>query len=159
MDRQGQSVGKEDAKIRHGMSRTKTYRSWAGAKSRCCNQNSPSYSHYGGRGIKMCERWLNSFLAFYEDMGDCPEYSYWGLDRIDNDGDYEPGNCRWAEPYVQANNRRPKLPVKREWFTTGMDEWVKRGLQGVADERGVKLHALIEQICKEYLATRLAGKK
>lgn len=90
----------------HGMSYTKTYESWESMKSRCYREKDASYHNYGGRGIKVCERWLESFENFYEDMGDKPDgYS---LDRIDPNGNYEPSNCRWSDWTEQAINRRQK---------------------------------------------------
>jgi hypothetical protein len=73
--------------------------------ARCENPNAPKYPDYGGRGIKVCSRWRGSFEAFYADMGPKPGREY-SIDRIDVDGHYKPGNCRWATPKIQANNQR-----------------------------------------------------
>lgn len=86
------------------------YTSWREMKTRCYNKNNKSYKNYGARGIKVCDGWLNSFENFYIDMG--PKPKGYSLDRINNDGDYEPSNCRWATALQQANNRRPKVKGK-----------------------------------------------
>lgn len=86
------------------ISKTRAHTSWACMKQRCNNPNAPGYHKYGGRGIKVCERW-NLFVNFYADMGERPEGMT--LDRINNNGNYEPQNCRWATPLQQSANQRP----------------------------------------------------
>jgi hypothetical protein len=89
---------------------TGEYTAWLATKKRCGNPRNASCGAYGGRGIRMCRRWAESFEAFLEDLGPKP-HPEWSLDRISSDGGYEPGNCRWAPPIVQSRNRR-----STRWF-------------------------------------------
>lgn len=105
----------------HGWSRTPTYNVWCGMIKRCENRRSKSYPNYGGRGINVCERW-HKFENFLADMGERPGDNY-ELDRIDNDGNYRPGNVRWtSDGTAQARNRRkPKTGVSSKY--RGVDWW------------------------------------
>lgn len=87
-----------------GTTRTREYRSWESAKQKCFNPNTTGYKNYGGRGVTMCDEWASNFNAFLEHMGPRPEGQT--LDRINPDGNYEPGNCRWADVRTQNSNRR-----------------------------------------------------
>jgi len=88
----------------HGMTNTPEYKTWGAMKERCYNKNNKDYPRYGGRGITIYERWKNSFMAFYEDMGDRP-FPEAELDRRENDEGYSKDNCRWVTPSVNSRNR------------------------------------------------------
>lgn len=92
----------------HGKTKSRIHYTWKNMLQRCQNPRNNSYPDYGGRGIKVCARW-QEFENFYTDMGDVPDGM--SLDRIDVDGDYEPDNCRWASPKVQARNKRNSIRV------------------------------------------------
>lgn len=79
----------------HGLSHTPEYHAWSGAKARCYKPSTPRYRYYGGRGVKVCVQWLNDFAMFLSDMGPRPSSDHC-LARLNNDGDYEPGNCHWS---------------------------------------------------------------
>jgi hypothetical protein len=90
------------------------YKTWGSMIQRCTNPHDSSYPRYGGRGIKVCSEWLKSYEQFRKDMGRKPKpYSFYSLDRLDNNGNYEPGNCRWATVLQQANNKRNTIPYER----------------------------------------------
>lgn len=92
--------------LKHGLVGTSEYGIWAAMKRRCMNKNSAAYKDYGGRGVVVCERWMH-FQNFYADMGMRPSVKH-SIDRINNDGNYEPNNCRWTTMDVQARNRRKR---------------------------------------------------
>lgn len=97
------------------MSKAPIYKIWADMINRCKNHKHKAYKNYGGRGIQICKRWYK-FENFYEDMGDRPESL--SMDRKNNNGNYEPGNCRWATRSEQSNNSRPisRGPRPQHWF-------------------------------------------
>lgn len=111
-------------KVKHGMHLSSEYNSWAMMKSRCANPNNPVFSYYGGRGIQVCDRWLESFEAFLADMGRKPNRSF-SIDRIDVNGNYEPSNCRWADKREQAQNTRANRDVTVDGVTMCVTEWAR----------------------------------
>ena len=108
--------------IKHGMSRSRTYRQWAAMLQRCHNKKNSNYPYYGGRGITVCASW-SDFTVFLSDMGECPDGL--SIDRIDNQRGYEPGNCRWVTPRVQGNNRRDNIHATFNGQTLTMAEWAR----------------------------------
>lgn len=106
----------------HGMSKTSTYRIWAGMKKRCMNPKTVGYENWGGRGIKVCDRWMK-FENFLSDMGERPDGL--SLDRIDFNGDYEPDNCRWADRATQGFNTRRVIQISINGQIMSMHQAVK----------------------------------
>ena len=140
----GCRIGKvaSERQLRHGHARhgrvTRTYKTWLGMKDRCNNPNNRAYGNYGGRGITVCERWRgeNGFENFLEDMGTKPKGL--SLDRIDNNGNYEPGNCRWATSKQQARNYRRNHNITFRGQTKTLREW--------SEETGINYGTLSKRI-------------
>lgn len=125
------SCGCRMGHITHGESGTRLYAIWNNMRERCRNPKTREYPRYGGRGIKVCDEWMNDFQAFYDwamangydetaPRGQCT------LDRIDNDGNYRPENCRWATAKVQANNTRRTRFIEFNGERHSVSEWARR---------------------------------
>ena len=107
----------------HGMWKSREFSIWQSMKDRCYNPNNPRYKNYGGRGILVCERWKESFKNFFDDMGKSNGLT---IDRIDVNGNYEPGNCRWTNPKIQARNRRNNKVYTYMNETLCVSEWCEK---------------------------------
>lgn len=118
-------------KVKHGMCKTAEYKVWQGMLRRCTNHNDKRYAQYGGRGISVCDRW-RSFENFYADMGDRPSDEH-QIDRENNDGNYEPGNCRWATRTQQCRNKSANVMLTIGSETLCAAEWAERS--GVSHAR------------------------
>lgn len=141
----GTHAGRNNKHITHGRSDTRLYRLWMMMRDRCRNPKNHAYLDYGGRGIEVCERW-HKFENFYADMGERP--AGLTLDRINNDGNYEPGNCRWATRAQQGRNKRNNHIVTVNGESKCVSEWAAglsaprrlvsvRLSRGWSDERAV----------------------
>lgn|ERR1700744_882378 len=134
----------------HGMSTTRAFNVWMSMKHRCLNPKSTSYKSYGGRGIKICDRWMASFENFFADMGEPPKGS--SIDRFpDVNGDYEPGNCRWATVAQQAVNKRTNVLLTFGGKTLCLAEWSR--------ELGIPTYSLQYRIRKRGLPLEIAFKR
>lgn len=109
---------------KHSRSRTSAYRIWSTLRQRCTNPNNTQFKNYGARGIKVCDRWLASFEDFAADMGPRPDGGE--IERIDNNGNYEPGNCRWASRKEQCRNTRRTRFLTHNGETLCVTEWAER---------------------------------
>lgn len=113
----------KERSIIHNRTKTVEYRTWRHIKSRCYNKNVHNYDNYGGRGIKICDRWLNSFENFYADMGERPSSNH-SIDRFPNkDGDYELSNCRWATTKQQSRNIRTNHWIEHNGVIKILSDW------------------------------------
>lgn len=121
----------------HGMSYTPEFKAWCSIRERCGNPNRSDYARYGGSGITVCERWLESFDAFFADMGRRPSRKH-SIDRIDPNGRYEPSNCRWANATQQrTNQRRTKLHTFQGFTGT---------LKQLSERHGISYTALVQRV-------------
>lgn len=108
----------------HGKRHTPTYNVWRNMRQRCKPEHAKQYKYYAGRGIRVCERWLHSFENFLADMGEMPSPKH-SLDRIDNDGHYEPLNCRWATRIEQGANKRNNIVLTLDGDAKTIAEWTR----------------------------------
>ena len=130
--------------------KTDIYHVWQSMKSRCYNKNNCAYERYGGRGIKICEEWLDPFIFYTWAINN--NYTHGKqIDRMDNNGDYEPNNCRWATPKEQSNNRRSNRYIFWRGKTKTMAEW--------AVYLGISYHALRSRVYKGWTITRAFSTK
>ena len=126
------------------------YNCWAAMKQRCTNQNDRFFSDYGGRGIRVCDSWSESFDAFFDDMGKRPSAMH-SIDRIDTNGNYEPGNCRWATPAEQSRNKRNNVFLEFDGRRQVIADW--------ADEIGISWSSLHGRLQKHPLHVALTSRK
>ena len=112
-------------RTKHARARSPEYGAWRHIKSRCYNVNCSEYPNYGARGIVMCDEWINSFEAFFAEVGERPSALH-SIDRIDNNGNYEPGNVRWATQTVQNRNKRVNVYIEYGGERRTLSEWSKR---------------------------------
>ena len=125
----------------HGLSHLPEHSVWCGMVKRCVNPNAKGYKLYGGRGLTVCERWKESFNAFYTDMGPRPSPKH-SIDRVDNDGNYEPSNCRWATRSQQQRNMRNNQLLTHQGQTKCVSEW--------AEEVGIRQQTLRSRVCNGW---------
>lgn len=111
-------------KVEHGLCLTPEYASWNNMKARCLNPKNKRWENYGGRGIKVCQRWDESFLAFLADMGRMPKG--YTLERKDNDGDYEPSNCLWIPKAEQMKNTSLTVKITINGETLCIKDWARK---------------------------------
>lgn len=143
---------------KHGYSYASEYRAWQTMRLRCTEPSNPAYANYGGRGIKVCDRWLESVENFIADMGPKPSPKH-ELDRWpDNNGNYEPGNCRWATRSENDRNRRSSRLIECRGETLALAAWAERS--GVrADTIGERLAAGWEPERAIFTPARFKPKK
>lgn len=122
LNRERVSVALKQSSTIHGMRYTRVYNVWLNMKQRCTNPNNDHFPAYGGRGITVCQRWMESFEAFYEDMGDPPSDDH-TIDRKNVHGSYEPSNCRWATREMQTSNTQRSVMLTYMDKTQTAKQW------------------------------------
>lgn len=145
--------------LSHGMSSSPEYKAFAHAKDRCLNPNDKAFAHYGGRGITFHPAWVNDFAAFFAEVGlrPSPEHS---LDRIDVDGNYEPGNVRWATAIVQANNKRRNRKIAFDGREMNVSQWAREtGIPVATLQRRLKMGWSVEQALATPVMTNRRNRK
>ena len=125
----------------HGMRNTPEFRIWYGMLTRCYNPNTKSFPDYGGRGITVCQQWLDSFEQFYADMGRRPSAAH-QIDRIENEKGYAPGNCKWSTRKEQSKNRRSNVRVDYQGETLNLTD--------LAEKVGLKMVTLRARLLRGW---------
>lgn len=153
---------------KHGLHNHRLYSMWRGIKQRCYNKNCKCFDRYGGRGISLCDGWLTNFKVFYDYVISLPNYGEVGmtLDRIDNNGNYEPGNLRWANMHMQTANRNIQKRSKTGYIGVTLDKgryrWkltvnkkrhVRHGFDSAKNAADDRTKFIIENNLLEYLMT------
>jgi len=145
-------LAREGNRLTHGDARkgkvSREWRIWANMKNRCLNPRCKAYPDYGGRGITVCEQWKNSFEEFLRDMGRCPPKLT--IERIDNDRNYEPGNCKWATRFEQGENKRNNRYISHQGEARLLPHWaILKGIHvktlGTRLKRGWSVSRALEQ--------------
>jgi hypothetical protein len=135
---------------KHGLATAPEHQIWTQMKVRCNNPKNKGYKNYGGRGIKVCERWQKSFADFISDMGQRPSPNH-SIERIDNDGDYEPQNCKWATYTEQANNTRNNHFLTFNGETLTINQWARK--------LGIDRRVLTSRLIRGWSVERVLGEK
>lgn len=135
------------------MGGTSTYNVWSGMIQRCHNDRARDFKNYGAKGIKVCERWRSDFLNFLADMGERPDGM--SIDRIDNSGDYEPSNCRWATPKQQSRNKAKTMFLDHDGIRLPVAEWAEKvGLKRKILERRLRDGWPVQKALSQKLFSR-----
>jgi hypothetical protein len=141
---------REDIKKTHGMYQTPIHRVWSNMIQRCHNPKNTAYHNYGARGIKVCDRWRNSFEAFYQDVGDVP-FEGAQLDRVNNDLDYSPSNFKWVTREENLNNTRINRTITHDGETLTLMQWHRK--------TGIPYSTLRQRLNSGWETSKILGKE